>query len=252
MGKALRSLQQQARLFCDRLSFYLLLGIVIGARLGHVVFYEDWLGNLAYFSHLFHVWEGGLASHGALVGLIVAALLFCRRYGKDYPWISLRHLLDLLTLPALCSAVFIRLGNFVNQEVLGTATTLPWAVVFGNPVDGRAAIPRHPAQLYEALFYAVSFFVVARFFPKGLFQRGRISGALFVLIFVFRFLIECLKCHQSEWLAPFPLTMGQLLSIPVVAYGVGLLIKAKPLALESVVAREELLGPKGHKGDSFS
>ena len=231
IGKALGSLRQRARLFCDRLSFYLLLGIVVGARLGHFLFYEDWLGNLSCFSHLFHVWEGGLASHGGIVGLIIAGLLFCRRYSKDYPWISLIHLLDLLALPALCSAAFIRIGNFVNQEVLGTATTAPWAIVFGNPVDGSAAIPRHPAQLYEALFYAASFFVASGFFPRRLFRPGQVSGATFVFIFVFRFLIEFIKCHQSAWLGQFPFTMGQLLSVPVIAYGVWLLIKNKPLSL---------------------
>lgn len=226
LGPALRTLKQLARLFCERLSVYVLIGIILGARLGHVIFYERFVDYLAHPMTILKTWEGGLASHGGIAGLFFAVFFFCQRYKKEYPWLSRRRLFDLLVLPALCIAVLVRLGNFVNQEILGTETNVAWAVIFGAPVDGGLIVPRHPAQLYEAFFYLVLFCIFLRFFPNRLFRLGLVSGITFGVVFCFRFFIEFVKCKQSYLVEGFPLTMGQLLSLPFIACGVWLIVTA--------------------------
>lgn len=210
--------------FTDRLSLYLVIGTVLGARLGHFFFYEH---PSDYFHNpikLLWIREGGLASHGGAIGILLALWLFCRVM-KSISWIAL---LDLLAPCAALVGAWIRIGNFFNQEVLGTPSTLPWAIVFGHPQDGSFPVPRHPVQLYEALFYALLFFFLWRltYQPKILKMKGRLIGIFLVLCFGFRFFIEFFKEEQSRLLteATSLLAMGQWLSLPFIALGVFLII----------------------------
>ncbi len=203
-------------------TFYLILGSILGARLFHLIFYE----NRAIWSSdpllVFKVWEGGLASHGGVMGLLVSLFFLQRRY----PFVSWFHLLDQLAIPAGVAAAFIRLGNFFNQEILGTYSELPWAVVFGAPIDGSMPIPRHPVQLYEAAFYLFVFFLL--WFLRsalGLRKEGRIAGLALLLIFVFRYLIEFYKEEQSCWMLDPSCKMGQWLTFPLIGMGLWLILR---------------------------
>jgi prolipoprotein diacylglyceryl transferase len=198
----------------DVLTLYAVLGAVIGARIFDILFYENWHQILHDPLSVFRVWEGGLASHGGVLGILVAFAIFQRRYR----YFSNLELLDLAVIPAGLAAAFIRIGNFFNQEILGTSTNVPWAVVFGHPADGSFPIPRHPVQLYEAIFYLAVFGVMWSL-RKWWKKAGKATGCFLLLVFGFRFLIEFLKEEQSAWLAHFPLTMGQLLSIPFIVLG---------------------------------
>jgi prolipoprotein diacylglyceryl transferase len=219
-------LKKKALLFSERLTVYVIIATVIGARLGHVLFYEKLSHYLAHPIDIVKTWEGGLASHGGVVGILIGITLFYFRSRKEFPMISIRRIIDLMVVPSLFVGTLIRLGNFVNQEVLGTATILPWAVVFGHPIDGSAPIPRHPAQLYEALFYFGMFFVFWRLFPKLVEKVGRIAGLFFISTFIFRFFIEFLKEEQSHLMGHQILKMGQWLSIPMILLGIFFIIRS--------------------------
>lgn len=213
-------LKRKTLLFSERLTAYVIIATVIGARLGHILFYEKLSHYLAHPIDIVKTWEGGLASHGGVIGILIGITLFYFRSCKEFPMISIRRIIDLMVAPSLFVGTLIRLGNFLNQEVLGTGTTLPWAVVFGHPIDGSAPIPRHPAQLYEALFYFGAFVVFWRLFPKLVGKVGRVAGLFFISIFTFRFFIEFLKEEQSHLMGHQFLTMGQWLSIPMILLGI--------------------------------
>lgn len=186
--------------FADRITWFIVLGTVIGARLGHVLFY-DW----PYYSQ--NPWEilmirnGGLASHGGTLGVIVGLMLFMRWNKKRYPPLSFVQLMDLLVVPTAMAVMFIRLGNFFNQEILGNVTTVPWAIVFGHPADGTPPEPRHPAQLYEAFAYLATFIILYTLWKKWSEQLkpGILSGLFFIFVFGSRFLIEYVKAPQISW-----------------------------------------------------
>jgi prolipoprotein diacylglyceryl transferase len=158
----------------------------------------------------------------------MALLLYSYRH-KEISWI---RLLDLLAIPAALAAACIRIGNFINQEVLGTPTNLPWAVTFGHPADGSLPIPRHPVQLYEALCYLLLFGLLwglARR-SRALLTPGLLSGLFLLLAFVFRFGIEALKVEQSRLLSSCStLSMGQILSLPVILFALALLLFGRRL-----------------------
>jgi prolipoprotein diacylglyceryl transferase len=220
-----------ARIFTDRLIMYIVIGTLVGARLGHFIFYENPSRYLTNPLELFYLREGGLASHGAILGIVLALFLFRYRMQKKFPeliqelsWI---HFLDLFAIPGALIGAFIRVGNFCNQEILGIETHMPWAVTFGHPLDGSFPIPRHPVQLYEALWYLFVFFLLFRLsYRRSYFLiEGKLSGLCLILVFAFRFFIEFLKEEQSHLLSQFPITMGQLLSIPFILLGLYLLRK---------------------------
>jgi len=203
----------------DRLAFYVFLGTVIGSRIGHLFFYENLQEFIEDPLEIFRM--EGLASHGAVVGIMMAAYLFYRSVKKELEVSSFLTILDWLILPVCTAAVFIRFGNFMNQEILGTSTELPWGVIFGHPVDGLSGMARHPAQLYEAFFYLLLLMVLWKrrsFFAEA----GQLAGVFLMTSFGFRFLIEGVKVEQSALLlqSNFPLTMGQILSIPLIILGV--------------------------------
>ncbi|MGB7128002.1 MAG: prolipoprotein diacylglyceryl transferase [Candidatus Rhabdochlamydia sp.] len=207
----------------ERLTTYLIIGMLIGAKLGDFIFYQNWTVIYQNPQAIFAFWEAGLASHGAALGILAALWLFCRRYKL----ITLQ-LVDLVVIPTPLVGSFIRLGNFVNQEILGVPTDLPWGVVFLHPVGSAAIVARHPVQLYEALGYAL--LTVYLFFlwkkEPSLTHRGRITGWFFISVFSVRFILEFFKEEQSAYLIYLPLKMGQILSIPFILLGTWFLYRS--------------------------
>lgn len=196
----------------DKLSVYLIIGLIAGARFGHIVFYElDYY--LANPLQILKVWEGGLASHGAAIGLIVAYALFLWRNKKVKLW----DYADIVVVVATLPVSLIRLGNFFNSELVGRETEVPWGVVFTR-VD---ELTRHPSQLYEFGYGMILFAIL---FPLWLkkyktAKPGFFLGLFFVLYFAMRFTVEFFKdfpLHEGF----FNLTTGQMLSLPFFAVGV--------------------------------
>lgn len=201
----------------DSLTLYVILGTVIGARLGHVLFYDPDF----YFAHpveIFKIWKGGLASHGGAIGIVIALWLFTRKYRQ----VSFLWLVDRIAIPAALGGAFIRIGNLFNSEIIGKPTDLPWAFVFAR-VD---TLPRHPSQIYEALAYAAIFLFLFSLYKRSgtTPPQGKISGWFFLLVFSARFLIEFVKEVQEPFEAALPLDMGQILSIPFIFLGIYLLV----------------------------
>jgi phosphatidylglycerol---prolipoprotein diacylglyceryl transferase len=199
----------------SRLLGYVVVGTVVGARLGHCLLYEPGY----YLSHpleILAVWRGGLASHGGALGIALAVGLFARRTGRNVLW-----LLDRVAVAAPVAAACIRVGNFFNSEIVGRPSTVPWAVVFAR-LD---PYPRHPAMLYEAAAYLVIFAAMLWLERRTEFRAraGALTGIVLVLIFGFRFAIEFLKEPQEAFEAGLPLDLGQLLSVPAVLIGVWLI-----------------------------
>ena len=210
-------------LITDKFAICMLLATIVGARLGHLLFYEDFANYLSNPLEILKIWEGGLASHGAAVAIIIMVFLFSMYLQKKSHPISWLNLLDLVAVPTAFAAIFIRIGNFFNQEIVGIKSLLPWAIIFGNPADGSLVIPRHPVQLYEALFYALVFVILLylsrkpKFFLKG----GKLIGLFLFMIFSFRFFIEFYKVKQSVLLGHHSIIlMGQYLSIPFIVLGI--------------------------------
>jgi len=209
----------------DRLALLVAIGAVLGARLGHVFFY-DWDYYKTNPIDIFKIWQGGLASHGGAIGVFIALVFFVWFTRKQAPRLTFLAVLDALVVPVALAGGCIRIGNFINQEITGKPTNLPWGVIFKHPLDGIPDVPVHPVQLYEALFYFCVFlflFFLWRRDKKKL-GRGELSGWFFLLVFGFRFVIEFLKMPQNftfdttAWL-----TMGQILSLPFIILG-GLLL----------------------------
>jgi phosphatidylglycerol:prolipoprotein diacylglycerol transferase len=200
----------------DPLLMYLVIGTVVGARLGHVLFYDPGY----YFSHpleIIKIWKGGLASHGGALGVLLATYLYSRKHPtQPYLW-----LLDRLAIPTALASAFIRLGNFFNSEILGTPTTVPWAIVFER-VDN---VPRHPVQLYESISYLIIFIILMTLYKKRAenLRPGMLLGLLLILVFGVRFMLEFIKMHQAAYATEF-LSVGQWLSIPMVIAGVVLVV----------------------------
>lgn len=214
-------LHTHAYAYLDKLLWVAVIGIVIGARLGHVFFY-DWSYYKMHLSEIPKVWHGGLASHGGTAGLLIALYIFAYATRKRYPGIKFIDLCDLMAIPAAFAATCIRIGNFFNQEIVGTPTNLPWAVLFAHPADGVSAIPRHPVQLYEAIIYFATFLILSFTWLKkrDSLKPGVLIGMLFIAIFGSRFMIEFLKQPLTTSMDQTFLQTGQLLSIPFVIVGI--------------------------------
>ena len=208
----------------DRLTWFALIGGIIGARLGHVFLYE-WPYYSSHLLAIFKIWEGGLASHGGAVGVVVGLLFFRWSLQKRYPYLSLVAILDTLAVPIPLVGAFIRVGNFINQEIIGTHSTLPWAVVFVHPVDGGGIYSRHPVQLYEALAYLAIFALLFTLwaFKKEQLRRGILSGLFFLLVFGVRFFLEYVKDQRGYVFNESYLLTGQILSVPFILLGFWLL-----------------------------
>ena len=232
----------------DPLFIYCFLGILIGARLGHCIFYEpqyfltSWHGFVEMLLPIKFTPDGdwhmtgyeGLASHGGTLGLILALLLYVR-----HTKVKLWTVLDNIAIATGTTACFIRLGNLMNSEIVGKVTDVPWAFLFVNGSHDIAHSPRHPAQLYEALAYALLFVIMLFIYKASRNPKGRGDGAThtpkvgtgfyfgFCLfyIFLFRFFIEYTKEIQVAFEAGLPLDMGQILSIPFIFIGGWFMVK---------------------------
>lgn len=200
----------------DNLTIYVVIGTILGARLGHCFFYEP----SYYFNHpieIIKIWKGGLASHGAAVGILVTLYAFARKYKKPYLWI-----LDRIVITVALAGFFIRMGNLMNSEIFGIRTNLPWGFIFASYDN----VPRHPTQIYEALSYLLIFVFLTRYYYKtdGKPNHGVIFGFFLVSLFSVRFLLEFLKLNQVSFEEGMPLNLGQLLSIPFILLGLGFLL----------------------------
>jgi phosphatidylglycerol---prolipoprotein diacylglyceryl transferase len=191
------------------LLYHMTIGAVIGARIGHVLFYSPEI--LLDGFEVVKIWHGGLASHGGALGAIIAIWLFHRRH-RD---IGCLWLADRMAPAIAFTACCVRVGNFFNSEILGTPSTVPWAIIFTR-VDET---PRHPAMLYEALAYLVLFVILLLAGRRLKDRPGAMIGLLLVGLFTARLAIEFFKEHQTALEAQLPLTMGQLLSIPFIILG---------------------------------
>ncbi len=210
----------------DPMLYMLLICTIVGARLGHCIFYQPdyYFGSWAGFWEIFMPWKGGLASHGGTIAIAFGILWYVHKYGKknhfDVLWV-----MDHLMIPIAFAACFIRLGNLFNSEIYGGPTDLPWGFVFQR--NGET-VPCHPTQLYEALTYLVLGLVLLWLYWKKLdkMYRGTFVGIFLIVCFGSRFLIEFVKNDQVEFEANMALNMGQLLSIPFVLFGIGFLVYA--------------------------
>lgn len=224
------SLKKQATAVADRLTVYMVVATVLGARIGHLVFYEPPAYYLNHPMQIFAVWKGGLSSHGAAIAIILTLGYFSYSFRSQMRGLSWLGLMDFVCVPTALAGTFIRVGNFFNQEVLGITTNVPWAIIFGHPADNTLPAPRHPVQLYEALAYAVIFLVLWRltFIPKYLNQKGRLMGLFLTLVFGFRIIVEYWKMEQSALISySSEITMGQILSVPLVLVGLYLFFRKR-------------------------
>lgn len=204
----------------DRLTTYMVIGTVVGARLGHCLFYEPdyYLSNPL---RILKIWEGGLASHGAAVGIIFSLYYFSKKSQKPLLWI-----LDRIVIVVALSGLFIRTGNLMNSEIYGVETSLSWGFVF---VRAGEDVPKHPTQIYEALSYFIIFLLLYIIYLKQWkkIKNGLLFGLFLVLLFSVRFLIEFVKEPQVGFEAGMALNMGQILSIPFVLAGFYFLFRPK-------------------------
>ena len=205
----------------ENLLYTLLIATMVGARLGHCLFYEPEY-YLARPIEILKVWEGGLASHGGALAILLAMWWFVRKYGPAYKFDFL-WIMDRLGIATALAGMMIRLGNLMNSEIYGNPTDLPWGFIF--QLRGET-VAKHPTQLYEALSYLALFlglmFIYKRFLPK--LKRGTLFALFLIGLFAARFFIEFVKEPQVAFEQTMSLNMGQWLSVPFIIGGVALLI----------------------------
>lgn len=196
----------------EDLIFYCVLGVVIGGRLGYVLFYKpaEYLGNPL---HILYLWEGGMSFHGGLIGVVAVLLLFARKHKK-----SLLEIGDFIAPLVPLGLATGRLGNFINGELWGRPTTLPWGMLFPQTGDG---LPRHPSQLYEMGLEGIVLFAILWWLARKPRPTGHLSAFFLIGYGCFRFLVEFTR-EPDAFLGFIAggLTMGQLLSLPMVLAGV--------------------------------
>ncbi len=202
----------------DDLLWYMAIGTIVGARLGHCLFYDPGY----YLSHplkILAIWEGGLASHGGIIGIITGLFIFQlrKKVKQSFVWF-----LDRMAVACALGAGFIRTGNFFNSEIVGIPTSVPWAVVFKR-IDLQ---PRHPVQIYEALCYLLVFVILFYMYRNWInkIRPGVIFATSLVGIFMARFFLEFIKTKQAAYTNDFGLSTGQLLSIPFMLAGLFFII----------------------------
>ncbi|MCH9609560.1 MAG: Phosphatidylglycerol--prolipoprotein diacylglyceryl transferase [Chlamydiales bacterium] len=218
--------QKQLSYFCDRFMLLLIIFSVLGARVGYIFFY-GWPYYQAHPEAIFNLREGGLASHGGVIGALLALFILTIWFRKKYTKATFLMFVDCIAVSGAFAGGCIRIGNFFNQEITGTPTTLPWGINFLHPLDGMGGVV-HPVQLYEALFYFIlSGVMVSVWIKRGKkLGDGFLTGLFFTLLFCFRFCIEFVKTPQGEVISENSLLkMGQILSLPFFFVGVFLLIR---------------------------
>jgi prolipoprotein diacylglyceryl transferase len=216
----------------DSLLVYVILATIIGARLGHVFFY-DWDYYKNHLSDIIKVWEGGLASHGAAIAILIALFIFSKKVSKKpYLWI-----LDRIAAPIAIAGTFIRLGNLVNHEIIGNPTDLPWGFRFNLSGDefliNGEHVFRHPTQLYEAICYLLTFALLMYLYWKTNAKNkpGVLFGTFMIVLWTVRLLVEFVKEGQTARDFESVLNTGQMLSIPFIIAGIGILyfgLKSEP------------------------
>lgn len=211
---------------------YCFLGTLIGARLGHCLFYApDYY--LAHPMEILKTWKGGLASHGGTIGVCLGVWIYAVKDKLDPLWVF-----DRLSIAVAPVAALIRMGNLFNHEIYGHPTDKPWAFRFIENIpqwqhgaEPVFSAPSHPTQIYEALCYLMTMFVCFGLYRTSMRERrGFIFGTFFLCIFGTRFLIEFVKNDQEAFEADMTLNMGQLLSIPIVLLGIYFMVTAKKKA----------------------
>jgi len=219
--KMLKSENVSSR-WIDSLFFYIIIATVVGARLGHVIFY-GWDYYSQHPLEIIKTWHGGLASHGGAIGILVALWIHSKVVTKR----TMLWSLDRIVVPTALVAVFIRTGNLMNSEIYGIQTNLPWGFIFARGEELNN-VPTHPTQIYEALCYLLSFGVLMYLYWKTSAKNrpGMLLGVFFVMIFTARFFIEFIKNNQEAFETGMVLNMGQWLSIPFVVGGIYLIIRA--------------------------
>jgi len=217
----------------DSLTLYIVVATILGARVGHCLFYqpEYYLANPL---DILKIYEGGLASHGGAIGIIIGMWLYCRSAKEKWLW-----LFDRLVVVVPFASFMIRFGNLMNSEIVGKSTTLPWGFKFPNNDEdfmnlknAGIEIPvSHPTQLYEALFYILLFvfFYWLWKHKRNQFGQGFMFGLFCVIMFAFRFLVEYLKEDQVSSEATQLINNGQILSIPFILVGIFMMIRSKKL-----------------------
>ncbi|SIT92464.1 prolipoprotein diacylglyceryl transferase [Pontibacter indicus] len=204
----------------DIITLYMIIGTVVGARLGHTLFYqpEYYLSNPI---EILKIWEGGLASHGATIGILLALWLFSRKHNFDYMWV-----LDRIVIVVALGGALIRLGNLMNSEIFGRPTDLPWGFIFVRQSE-YSHVPRHPTQLYESfsvfLLFVLLYWLWKKY--KEALPKGLLFGIFVTALFTFRFLVEFLKEVQVEKETTMALNIGQQLSIPLIIIGLIILFR---------------------------
>lgn len=224
--------EKQSNESLDSLFIYSVLGIMIGARLGHVIFYQSELITEDFFSiFLPFKFKGGieftgfqgLASHGAAIGMIISMYLYNKKILKK----TVLWILDRIVVPVALGAVFVRIGNFINSEIIGKYTQSDFGVIFKQLGETQ---PRHPAQLYEAFCYIFVFLTLFYFYwkTKKSEQEGFLFGLFLVLLWTVRFFVEFVKEAQNPERADWLLNTGQLLSIPFIVLGLYFMFVYQP------------------------
>jgi phosphatidylglycerol:prolipoprotein diacylglycerol transferase len=209
----------------DALTLYMVISTVLGARIGHFLFYQP---EVLFKNPLDVIMPpyAGLASHGAIIGIITGLLLYSRSRassGQTFLWVA-----DRIVIVVALTGCFIRFGNLMNHEIVGKLTDVPWGFIFMQNTE-FSQNPRHPAQLYESISCLVLFFILYALWNKYKTKtpRGLLVGVFFVWVFTLRFLYEFLKENQEAFEADYALNMGQILSIPAVILGLFFIIKSK-------------------------
>lgn len=203
----------------ESLLTYVLIGTIVGARLGHVIFYDPWFYFVERPDQILAVWNGGLASHGGAIGILIAMYLYTKiREDMSFYWLA-----DRVVIPVALAGAFIRTGNFFNSEIYGKVTDVPWAVIFAK-ID---MLPRHPTMLYEATLSLLVFGLLLAIY-KAYNNRppeGILFGTFLLTLFSGRFLLEYTKVPQADFAASWVFNMGQWLSLPLIIWGIWLLWK---------------------------
>ena len=235
----------------DPLLFTLLIGTLVGARLGHCFFYqpEYYFGSWKGFLELFQIWKGGLASHGGAMMLVLCMIWFAHKYGPKYH-IDFMWLVDHLAIAVAFAGAFIRLGNLCNSEIYGDVTSLPWGFIFERRGETE---PKHPTQIYESLSYFILGLILVWIYVKRLNKtyRGTFIGIFFIVCFGMRFLIEFIKEPQVEFEESMALDMGQWLSMPFVILGIVALVWAykKKIPAAAIIPDEN---PRKHEPTHYA
>jgi phosphatidylglycerol---prolipoprotein diacylglyceryl transferase len=227
----------------DKLFLYTVIGAIVGARLGHCLFYEwqllpepvtilgiDFAYGNHYLSHpweLLYIWRGGLASHGGAIGILIAMILFDKNVSKK----GINWVFDRLLIGVTICGACIRFGNLMNSEIYGSATSLPWGFIFVR--DGQTA-PMHPTQIYEMIYCLVTFAIMwFLYWKKEAYKRnGLLFGVFLIGVFGSRFVLEFIKLNQESFESGMPLNMGQILSIPFIVWGIWLIFKSNRVAIQ--------------------